>query len=61
MAYWEDEITHVIEGGGLSHFEQYADLARVRRKHGLPVEVRPAARDLHAAYDRGLRERGITD
>ncbi|WP_206556280.1 3'-5' exonuclease [Curtobacterium luteum] len=59
--YWEDEITHVIKGRGLTRFEQYADLARVGRKHGLPVEVRQAVWDLHAAYDRGLRKRGLTD
>jgi superfamily I DNA/RNA helicase len=59
--YWEDEIKHVIKGRGLTRFEQYADLARVGRKHGLPVEVRQAVWDLHAAYDRGLRRRGITD
>jgi len=59
--YWEDEIKHVIKGRGLTRFEQYADLARVGRKHGLPVDVRQAVWDLHAAYDRRLRRRGITD
>lgn len=59
--YWEDEIKHVIKGRGLTRFEQYADLARVGRKHGLPVEVRQAVWDLHTAYDRGLRKRGLTD
>ncbi|MCS5507215.1 UvrD-helicase domain-containing protein [Curtobacterium flaccumfaciens] len=59
--YWEDEIKHVIKGRGLTRFEQYADLARVGRKHGLHVEVRHAVWDLHAAYDRGLRKRGLTD
>lgn len=59
--YWEDEIKHVIKGRGLTRFEQYADLARVGRKHGLPVEVRQAVWDLHAAYDRSLRKRGLTD
>jgi hypothetical protein len=59
--YWEDEIKHVIKGRGLTRLEQYANLARVGRKHGLPVEVRQAVWDLHAAYDRGLRKRSLTD
>jgi hypothetical protein len=59
--YWEDEIRYVIKGRGLTRFEQYADLARVGRRHALTVEQRQAAWDLHEAYDRGLRERRVTD
>ncbi|MEG8036891.1 AAA family ATPase [Sphingomonas sp. LR61] len=45
----------------MTRFEQYAGLGRVGREHGLPVEVRQAVWDLHAAYDGGLRMRGLTD
>ncbi|GAA3339126.1 hypothetical protein GCM10017714_13350 [Curtobacterium pusillum] len=59
--YWEDEIKHVIKGRGLTRFEQYADLARVGRKHALPLETRQAVWDLYEAYSRGLRERRAHD
>jgi hypothetical protein len=59
--YWEDEIQYVIKGRGLTRFEQYADLARVGRRHALTVEQRQAAWDLHEAYDCELRERRLTD
>jgi len=60
-SYWEDEIKHVIKGRGLTRFDQYADLARVGRKHALPVETRQAVWDLYEAYSRGLRERRAHD
>jgi superfamily I DNA/RNA helicase len=60
-SYWEDEIKHVIKGRGLTRFDQYADLARVGRKHALPVETRQAMWDLYEAYSRGLRERRAHD
>ncbi|WP_242091015.1 UvrD-helicase domain-containing protein [Curtobacterium sp. DN_7.5] len=60
-SYWEDEIKHVIKGRGLTRFEQYADLARVGRKHALPMETRQAVWDLYEAYSRGLRERRAHD
>ncbi|MDR6572468.1 hypothetical protein J2X60_001108 [Curtobacterium sp. 320] len=60
-SYWEDEIKHVIKGRGLTRFDQYADLARVGRKHALPVETRHAVWDLYEAYSRGLRERRAHD
>ncbi|WFR65838.1 AAA family ATPase [Curtobacterium flaccumfaciens] len=59
--YWEDEIKHVIKGRGLTRFEQYADLARVGRKHALPLETRQALWDLYEAYSRGLRDRRAHD
>lgn len=55
--YWEDEIRHVIKGRGLTRFDEYADLARVGRKHALPLETRQAVWDLYEAYARWLRER----
>ncbi len=59
--YWEDEIAYVIKGRGLTHFDEYADLARVGRKHALPVEVRQAVWDLYEAYSTNLRRRGVCD
>ena len=59
--YWEEEISHVIKGRGLTHFDEYADLARVGRKHALSVDVRQAVWDLYEAYSTGLRERGGCD
>jgi superfamily I DNA/RNA helicase len=60
-SYWEDEIKHVIKGRGLTRLDEYADLARVGRKHAPPVETRQAVWDLHEAYSRGLRERRAHD
>ncbi|MCA5924862.1 nuclease-related domain-containing DEAD/DEAH box helicase [Curtobacterium oceanosedimentum] len=60
-SYWEDEISHVIKGRGLTQFDEYADLARVGRKHALPLETRQAVWDLYEAYARGLRERRAHD
>ncbi|PZE88908.1 nuclease [Curtobacterium sp. MCBD17_008] len=59
--YWEDEIAYVIKGRGLTHFDEYADLARVGRKHALPVDVRHAVWDLYEAYTSNLRQRGVCD
>jgi superfamily I DNA/RNA helicase len=59
--YWEEEIAHVIKGRGLTHFDEYADLARVGRRHALPVEVRQAVRDLYESYSTNLRERRVCD
>jgi hypothetical protein len=60
-SYWEDEIKHVIKGRGLTRFDEYADLARVGRKHALPLETRQAVWDLYEAYTRGLRDRRAHD
>jgi hypothetical protein len=59
--YWEEEIAHVIKGRGLTHFDEYADLARVGRRHALPVEVRQSVWDLHETYSTNLRERRVCD
>jgi superfamily I DNA/RNA helicase len=59
--YWEEEIAHVIKGRGLTHFDEYADLARVGRRHALPVEVRQAVWDLYETYSTNLRERRVCD
>ncbi|MBT1623516.1 AAA family ATPase [Curtobacterium flaccumfaciens pv. oortii] len=60
-SYWEDEIKHVIKGRGLTRSDEYADLARVGRKHALPLETRQAVWDLYEAYARGLRDRRAHD
>ncbi|WP_022908563.1 nuclease-related domain-containing DEAD/DEAH box helicase [Curtobacterium sp. B18] len=59
--YWEEEIAHVIKGRGLTRFDEYADLARVGRRHALSVEVRQAVWDLYERYAANLRERGVCD
>ncbi|MBF4582000.1 UvrD-helicase domain-containing protein [Curtobacterium sp. VKM Ac-2865] len=59
--YWEEEIGHVIKGRGLTRFDEYADLARVGRRHALPVEVRQAVWDLYETYSTNLRERRVCD
>lgn len=59
--YWIDELKHVIKGRGLTHVDEYADLARVGRKHALPVEIRQAVWDLYEAYSTNLRSRGVSD
>jgi hypothetical protein len=59
--YWQEEITHVIKGRGLTRFEEYADLARVGRKHPLTVDQRQAVWDLYSEYSEGLRSRGAID
>ena len=59
--YWEEEISHVIKGRGLTHFDEYAELPRVGRKHRLTVDDRQAVWDLYEVYSTGLRERGCCD
>lgn len=58
--YWE-EIASVIKGRGLTDFDQYAELARVGRRHALPVEARQAVWDLYERYTSELRSRGVSD
>jgi len=59
--YWRDEIDHVIKGRGIRTFEQYADLARIGRRHRLTIEQRRDVWSLYERYDRGLRRRGVHD
>ncbi|WP_022902722.1 UvrD-helicase domain-containing protein, partial [Curtobacterium sp. B8] len=59
--YWEEEIASVIKGRGLTDFDQYAELARVGRRHALPVEARQAVWDLYERYTSELRSRGVSD
>lgn len=59
--YWEDEVKHVIKGRGLTRFDEYADLARIGRRHAIPLETRQAVWDLHKTYTSGLRKRRALD
>ncbi|MBD8659804.1 UvrD-helicase domain-containing protein [Frigoribacterium sp. CFBP 8754] len=59
--YWRDEITYVIKGRGIRTFEQYADLARVGRRHRLTVDQRRSVWSLYERYDAGLRRRKAID
>lgn len=59
--YWQDEISKVIKGRGLSSFEQYADLARTGRRRALGVEQRKAVWRLFTDYEARLREQGVDD
>jgi len=59
--YWNDEISKVIKGRGLTNFEQYADLPRSGRRRPLRVEQRRAVWELFVAYEQRLREKGVID
>jgi hypothetical protein len=59
--YWEEEVVSVIKGRGLTHFDQYATLARVGRRRALNVEARHAVWQLYSEYTRELRAAGISD
>ncbi|MEJ1230227.1 MAG: UvrD-helicase domain-containing protein [Galbitalea sp.] len=59
--YWKDEVISVIKGRGLTHFEQYAALARIGRRRGLATEARHGVWALYGEYELALREGGIHD
>ncbi len=59
--YWEDEVSKVIKGRGLTTFDVYANLARTGRRRSLNMEQRRAVWALYVAYQDGLRSRGIHD
>nr|WP_228506255.1 UvrD-helicase domain-containing protein [Frigoribacterium sp. VKM Ac-2530] len=59
--YWKDEITYVIKGRGIRTFEQYADLARVGRRHRLTIDQRRLVWSLYERYDQALRRRKAVD
>lgn len=59
--YWQEEITHVIKGRGLTSLEQYRDCARVGRNRKLGPNQRADVWKLYLAYDRHLRRAGICD
>jgi superfamily I DNA/RNA helicase len=59
--YWQDEISKVIKGRGLTHFEQYANLTRTGRRRPLGIDHRRAVWKLLVAYEERLRQQGIHD
>jgi AAA domain/Nuclease-related domain/UvrD-like helicase C-terminal domain len=59
--YWKDEIAIVIKGRGLTHFEQYAKLARVGRSTPLQPSHRRAVWELYERYEQLRTERGVLD
>jgi NAD(P)-dependent dehydrogenase (short-subunit alcohol dehydrogenase family) len=59
--YWEDEIEHVIKGRGIRTFEQYSELARTGRLHGLTIEQRRAVWELFTTYQSRMLARGAHD
>jgi hypothetical protein len=60
-SYWEDEISKVIKGRGLTTFDSYANLARTGRRRPLNMDQRRAVWNLFLAYQAGLTSRGIHD
>jgi hypothetical protein len=60
-AYWRDEISGVIKGGGLELFDDYANRART----GRGVAISPAQRErcwaLYEAYQEELAARDVAD
>lgn len=59
--YWRDEIAQVIKARGITHFEQYADLARTGRKYRITLEQRRAVWSIYGAYTTALRETNTFD
>jgi len=60
-SYWQDEISHVLKGRGLSRFEQYAALPRTGRRRPLSREMRAEVWGLYVAYEEAIAKRGILD
>ncbi len=59
--YWQEEITYVLKGRGITDFDVYADLPRPGRGHRLGIDQRRAVWDLYQAYDANLRAAGVHD
>src|SRR5207247_2305046 len=59
--YWRDEIDYVIKGRGLTSFEEYATLHRLRRRTTLRRSHREAVWELYEEYERVRTERGVHD
>lgn len=59
--YWRDEIHHVIKGRGLTDFDAYATVRRLRRRTALRRADREAVWELYEAYERRRTERGVHD
>ncbi|GAU67897.1 FHA domain-containing protein [Streptomyces sp. NBRC 110611] len=59
--YWKEEIDYVIKGRGITSFEEYAALARRRRRAGLRRSHRKAVWELYEAYEAERVERAVHD
>ncbi|WP_058043181.1 nuclease-related domain-containing DEAD/DEAH box helicase [Streptomyces roseifaciens] len=59
--YWQEEIDYVIKGRGITAFEQYATLRRVRRRTNLRRTHREAVWALYEAYERNRTAKGVHD
>ncbi|MEU2851399.1 nuclease-related domain-containing DEAD/DEAH box helicase [Streptomyces syringium] len=59
--YWQEEIDYVIKGRGITAFEQYATLRRVRRRTNLRRSHREAVWTLYEAYERNRTGKGVHD
>ncbi|MFB6438327.1 UvrD-helicase domain-containing protein [Streptomyces sp. NPDC056411] len=59
--YWQEEIDYVIKGRGITSFEEYAGLARRRRRAGLRRPHRQAVWALYQAYEAQRTERAVHD
>ncbi|MEW2432968.1 UvrD-helicase domain-containing protein [Streptomyces caniferus] len=59
--YWQEEIDYVIKGRGITSFEEYALLARRRRRAGLRRPHRQAVWALYEAYEAQRTERAVHD
>ncbi|MET9569546.1 UvrD-helicase domain-containing protein [Streptomyces virginiae] len=59
--YWREEIDYVIKGRGLTRFEEYAVVARRRRKASLHRTHRQAVWELYEEYEARRHERGVHD
>ncbi|WNF27086.1 UvrD-helicase domain-containing protein [Streptomyces sp. C11-1] len=59
--YWREEIDHVIKGRGITAFEEYATVARRRRRAILRRPHRQAVWELYETYESLRAERGVHD
>ncbi|MEU2559486.1 UvrD-helicase domain-containing protein [Streptomyces longispororuber] len=59
--YWHEEIDHVIKGRGITSFDEYAVVRRVRRGAALRRVHREAVWTLYETYERLRNERGVHD
>jgi hypothetical protein len=59
--YWQEEVTHVIKGRGLTSLDEYRDCARVGRNRKLGPNQRADVWKLYLAYDQRLRQAGVCD
>ncbi|MGW1194283.1 UvrD-helicase domain-containing protein [Streptomyces sp. NPDC002536] len=59
--YWREEIDYVIKGRGITRFEDYATLRRIRRRTNLRRTHREAVWELYEEYERIRTERGVHD